>query len=266
LARPTFRWGENTLVRRLYDAALRWAHRKADLVVAIDDACVAKNAAWGVRPERVIKIPNAVDLSLFRFDPEARLRVRRRMNLAENTRVIVHVGRLERIKRQTRIVDAVAQLRNDGKQVTLVIAGSGSMEQELRQQVQNLGLSDHIQLVGVLSQQSLTELYCASDCLVLASEIEGVPMVILEATACGTPVVSTSVGGVPEVVSAASGVLVGPDPSTAELAKAISQCLEAGWDRQSVEREASRFGVEATATALDAAFEEALGRRDRRRR
>ena len=258
LSRPTFRFGRLSFVRALYDGMLRWAHRKADLIVAIDDPCVQKNLAWGVKPERIIKIPNAIDCGVFRPNLQAASNFRSRFSLPATTKLIAHVGRLEAVKRQDLLIRSLALL---DKSHHLFIAGTGGLLPELRRLAHELNVSDRCHFLGSIGAAELVPLYCAADCLALTSEIEGVPMVLLEAFACGTPVVATNVGGVAEITPASCGILLEPDPAAAGIAQALADCLERPWDHAAIAAHAETFSVDKCCERLERAFRAAAVRR-----
>src|SRR5262249_41363408 len=90
----------------------------------------------------------------------------------------------------------------------------------LQRQIENLGLGDRVRLRGQQPNASLPEWYRAADLVVLSSDSEGIPNVLVEAAACGTPFVATAVGGIPEILNFASGAVV-PAGDSAALAQAI---------------------------------------------
>jgi glycosyltransferase involved in cell wall biosynthesis len=142
---------------------------------------------------------------------------------------------------------------------TLVIAGRGQEEERLRRLAQDLDLGARVRLEGVIPHESLPPWYAAADVFALATEREGWPNAILESIACGTPVVATRVGGVPEILrSERLGMMVEPDDES--FARALEASLERAWDRAEIARSAAGHTWEATARAAHAVLESALDR------
>jgi glycosyltransferase involved in cell wall biosynthesis len=149
-----------------------------------------KALTLGVPYEHLHFLPNVVDSD--QFKPAVR---------AEGDRVrLIAVGRLVKEKRMDRFLEIVARLRQvSDKPVSGVIVGAGPLKTQLEQQANDLGLMpDAIELKDPV--QDMRPIYEQADILVLTSDFEGTPNVVLEAMASGLPVVATRVGGVPEVV------------------------------------------------------------------
>lgn len=264
LSRPTFRLGRVRLVRRTYDALLRWAHRRADLIIAIDEACVVKNLAWGLPAERILKIPNAVDCNTFRRSATAREGLRQQLSIPASDRVVVHVGRLEAVKRQDLLIRGFANLLSNEGRCQLIIAGAGSLLPELQLLTSSLGIADRCHFLGAVSASELVPVYCAADCVALTSEIEGVPMVLLESFSCGTPVIATRVGGVSEITPPECGIVIDANPSVADVTTALRDCLARSWDPVAIAAYAQGYGVDRCCARLEQAFHEATLRRESR--
>jgi glycosyltransferase involved in cell wall biosynthesis len=127
-----------------------------------------------------------------------------------------------------------------------VIAGEGPDRAAFSAIARKAGVAERVRFVGSLSQEKLSEYYAAADVLVLASSREGWPNVLLEAMACGTPVIATKAGGVPEIVtSIEAGVVVG-ERSAGALARAVRELFAHPRDRAATRRFAEQFGWGAT--------------------
>jgi glycosyltransferase involved in cell wall biosynthesis len=128
----------------------------------------------------------------------------------------------------------------------LLIIGEGREERNLRELAGSLGIRDRVRFLGAMPQERLAEYYGAADALVLASSREGWPNVLLEAMACGTPVVSTRVGGTPEIVSAPeAGVLV-DERSAHGIVEALQRLFRNYPDREKTRRYAEGYSWSAT--------------------
>src|SRR5262249_27218197 len=131
-------------------------------------------------------------------------------------------------------------------EVTLLVVGEGVLRNSLTRLVDRLGLASRVRFLGSVPQARLRTVYCAADALVLASSREGWPNVLLEAMACGTPVVATNVGGIAEIVTEpAVGRLV-HQRSGAAFAEALRSVLESALSREGVRTYAEQFSWDAT--------------------
>jgi glycosyltransferase involved in cell wall biosynthesis len=150
---------------------------------------------------------------------------------------VLAVGALVALKGVDLVIRAMAALRN----VTLIIAGAGPDQGALQRLARDLGVGGRVRFLGPMTQQRLAACYSAADVLVLASAREGFPNVLLEALACGTPVVATAVGGVPEIVrERVAGRLV-QERSPEAIAEGIQSVLAEPPARAAVRAYAERF-------------------------
>jgi glycosyltransferase involved in cell wall biosynthesis len=188
----------------------------------------------GADPARVITLRNGVDLG--RFRPGDRAAARARLGL--DGTVLLSVGNLLEIKGHHLVVEALRDLPG----ATAVIAGDGPMRGSLARLAQELGVSERVRLLGNVPQEELVDLYNAADMLVLASSREGMPNVVLESLACGTPVVATAVGGIPELLDSPDAGRLLPQRSAAAIATAVRALLAGPPDRSRVAAHGGRFG------------------------
>ena len=223
---------------RLPRRMIRWAARQAAAVVAVSQSLKDRLVALGVEAERIQVLRNGVDLEL--FNPEGRDRLRAELALRGPT--LLSVGNLLAFKGHGIAIEALSLLPG----YELMIAGDGPDRAAFEALARQCGVSERVRFVGSLGQPELREYYCAADALILASSREGWPNVLLEAMACGTPVVATAVGGMPEIVSSIdAGVLV-KERSAAALARAVRELFAHAGERAATRRFAERFGWGAT--------------------
>lgn len=167
-------------------------------------------SAVGLSVAKLSCIHNGVDATKFSKDDFIRQAGRRRLGVEERTFVVGTVARLDPIKAQADLIEAVARLVQDGetvRPVKLFIVGEGPERARLEALIAERGLPEHVSLMG--AQDAVAELLAAFDVFALPSHNEGVSIAILEAMASGLPVVATRVGGNPEVVSdGKSGLLI----------------------------------------------------------
>jgi len=180
-------------------------------------------------------VPNGVDASL--FPTISREQARAELGLNPIGRIILSVGSLRPSKNFEHLLRALKKIRSDpaSRDISLAIVGYGHHRSQLEREISRLGLQDHVVLAGRVPHEQMVRWYRAADLFCLASGSEGWPNVIFEALACGLPVVSTPVGGVPEIlISSDYGILLEdaePSRLTAGLHDALRQALEKDWDR-----------------------------------
>ena len=137
---------------------------------------------------------------------------------------LVCVGRLAPQKGQVLIMEAVKQLKEEGIDVKLVLAGDGDLRNMIESYIDSMRLHDNVKITGWLSSEQVKDELQSSRALVLPSFAEGLPVVIMEALALKRPVVSTYVAGIPELVDSECGVLI-PAGSVEYIKKGIREIL-----------------------------------------
>jgi teichuronic acid biosynthesis glycosyltransferase TuaC len=223
---------------RLRRPQLRWALRRADRVIAVAESLKADAVALGIPPERVRVIENGIDADLFRpHERGDRNGARRALGLPEGGQILVSVGTLAPRKGFHLVIEALPALAERFPEIRFAIVGGagaeGAMEQELRSLSERLGVAERVIFAGPRQRAELAAWYSAADLSVLASAHEGCPNVVLEALACGTPVVATPVGGIPEILSDPdAGLLV--ERTVPALTAALATALSRSWDRDKV--------------------------------
>jgi glycosyltransferase involved in cell wall biosynthesis len=179
-------------------------------------------------PGRSRVIYNGIEISRIddiagEVDP---IRKRRQLGLEPDSWLIGNVARLSYEKNQTCLIDAMRIVATKRPKAKLVIVGWGPLEGQLRSSVERLGLQDSVLFLGHLPSHEVYELLGSIDVFALSSIYEGFNLAILEAMACGRPIVSTNVTGVQEaVVDGRTGTLVPPSNPEA-LAQAIVDLLD----------------------------------------
>jgi len=143
---------------------------------------------------------------------------------------LVCVGRLCEAKGQLLLVDAIAQLKQRGVRVDLILAGDGPMRTEIENMVREFGLQDRVQITGWISSDRVREEILAARALVLPSFAEGLPVVIMEALALRRPVITTYIAGIPELVKAGENGWLIPAGSICALTAAMEDCLSRSSD------------------------------------
>ena len=227
-------------------AQIQWAGKQASALITVCEDLRHRLVELGEAPSRVVTLRNGVDLT--RFSPGDRDAARKRLGLDGFT--LLSVGSLIPRKGHELIIAALADLPD----ARLLIAGSGPMRAELERVAVEKGVASRVRFLGEIAHDALTDAYRAADIFVLASSREGWANVLLEAMACGTPVVATNVNGTPEVLQDPKlGVLV-QERSAPALAQAIKQLRALSPDRRAVRTYAEQFSWDDTARANKALF------------
>jgi glycosyltransferase involved in cell wall biosynthesis len=218
------------------------AAQQAAAVVTVSESLRAELIRMGVPADRVQTLRNGVDL--VRFSPPAdRAAVRESLGL--NALTLLSVGRLVPGKGHALVVRALQQIPD----AELVVVGDGPERSAIEEAVKAGGLSGRVRFTGALPHAKLVEYYRAADVMVLASASEGMPNVVLEALACGMPVVATAVGGIPEILDRGVGrVVAGREPP--QIAAAINELCASMPERAAVRGYAERFGWDDTIGSL----------------
>jgi glycosyltransferase involved in cell wall biosynthesis len=218
--------GSDTLVltrqRRRRKCILRVLHA-ADGIIAVSQHLKWKLAEFGIAPEKVRVVYRGVSDA---FHPGSRSEARRALGIATAETMLLWVGRMVSVKGLDVLLQACALLGQRGRGFQLYLVGTGPLRCSLETQAETLGLRDTVRFVGAVPHERLPDWYRAADLTLLPSRSEGVPNVLLESLACGTPFVASQVGGIPEMDGGPRSRLVPPDNPDL-LAEAIDASLRA---------------------------------------
>jgi glycosyltransferase involved in cell wall biosynthesis len=249
--------GERSLRRWM----LRYCLRRAAAIVTLSDELKALVLELGVPPDRVRTILNGVDPS--RFHLQSAADCRRKLGLAMNKTILVSVGSLTRRKGHDALVRMMPVL-SAGREVELYILGNpgpeGDTTAELDSLIARLGLSN-VHIVGGVGHTTLADWYGAADLFCLATRGEGCPNVVLEALACGVPVVSTDVGAVRHLVTDGVNGFLLPLDRLDQLAEVVAKALGWSWDRQQIAERMGRQGWAQCAEEVIGTYQSVLAAR-----
>lgn len=234
---------------------VRFALQAADAVVAVSKDLAAHAIQAGAPEERVRVLRNGVDADKFR--PLPRKECRAALGLSKDRPVLLSVGFLVPRKGHGLALDALAAFAKETRPF-LLIAGDGPEESALREQIKRLDLTDDVRLLGAIEHDALAAIYSAADLLLLASSREGWANVILEAMACGTPVVATDVEGAREAIATTDVGRVVDDRSAGSIQAALREALLFDFDRDLVRRYAEQMSWDETARGLEGVFQGVL--------
>ncbi len=214
---------------------------QASASIGVCKALMDELHGLGAEPAKLNTLRNGVDLQ--RFVPEPRAAARIKLNLPLEGKMLLSVGHLIERKGHHIAVEALAVLPKD---IGLVIAGGGPELAALQRLSAKLGVQNRVHFAGIVPQADLKWWYSAADALSLCSSREGWANVLLEAMACGTPVIATNIWGTPDVVSTLdAGVLMAARSSQA-LADAWVTLMSRYPSRDATRRHAETFSWDAT--------------------
>jgi teichuronic acid biosynthesis glycosyltransferase TuaC len=200
-------------------------------IIAVSAALKERMVELGIKPEKIAVIRNGIDPQVFyRCDQTT---ARQQLGLNAVDKILVTVSALVPLKGIDRLIGAMQLIVQTQPRARLYVLGAGPERAALTAQIAALGLQQHVFLKGAQLQTSLPAWYTAADIFCLASEREGCPNVVIEALACGTPVVASAVGGIGELLpDERFGLLVPASEAKAEgLAQRLSKALAWDWRR-----------------------------------
>jgi glycosyltransferase involved in cell wall biosynthesis len=236
--------------RRLIRAALR----EADALIAVSAGLAEGLIALGAAPRKVTVLRNGVDLATF-SPPTDRAALRAELGLSGP--VILSVGHLIERKAHHHVIGALAELPG----ASLLIAGEGPERRALATLAERLGVAERVRLLGARPHGELARLYGAADALVLASTREGWANVMLEAMACGTPVIAGPAWGSREAISAPEAGLVLDEVGPGPIAAGLRRLLADPPARPATRAHAERFGWDETTRGQAELFGDVLAAR-----
>jgi glycosyltransferase involved in cell wall biosynthesis len=209
-----------------------WPIRRAQQIIAVSANLADRARQGGVPDHRIATIGNGVDGE--RFRPMAMGEARRRLGLPEDGRLLVTVGFFSKRRGFHRVIRNLPRLLQSYPDLRYAVVGGRGFEEdnsaELYALVEQLGLSDRVAFVGAQPPERVTLWMNAGNLFVLPTEFEGSPNVVLEALACGRPIVATKAGDIAQVVPEFAGILVDDPDDDRALSDAILTALGRDWD------------------------------------
>lgn len=239
---------------RLRMLAYRVTDKLADISTNVSeqavDSFIEKNA---VKSGRMISIANGIDADIFNYNDSLAIITRKELDILNNNKMILTVGRLSEPKDYPNLFYAVSILKAIRQDFKIFIAGDGPLRVNLEKLILKLEINNYIEFLGV--RHDIPALMSAADVFVLASAWEGFGLVVAEAMACERVVVATDSGGVKEVLGDA-GLLV-PTQSPELLAAALQKALDMGDEEKKLLGKEGRARV-ISHYSLDAAVQKWL--------
>ncbi len=243
----------------LHRPQIRWALGRATRVIAVSQSLKDVARGLGVNAQHISVIPNGVDLA--KFYPKNRNAAREVCGLPRDRPIILTVGGIYEGKGQHHVVETLATLSTGHPDAIYVIVGEDRRDgyaERLRSLIARSGLGERVRFAGPQPHDALSDWYSAADDFCLATQSEGWANVLLEALACGTPVVATKVGGNPEIVPDDRYGLLVPHGDVPALSDALERAIESRWDRAALAAYAATHTWEAAASRVVREFEAAI--------
>ena len=239
------------IIRRI----IQWTLRRADAVITVSQALKDVTVRLSVPTDKVTVIPNGVDSE--KFYPMSKEDARKALGLPiAERKIVVSVGNLTPNKGFDLLIKTLKEFSEKSYKVSplLIIVGGGEYHKVLERLIEDLGVDPWVRLVGPIPHEHLLWYYNSADVVCLMSEKEGWPNVILEALACGRPVVASKVGGIPEILTSPTvGCLVERDVQ--QLTECLERALLHDWNVHEIVKHARAFSWPRTAELVAGVLE-----------
>ena len=209
-------------VEKLNDLAVgKQVLKEADKIIVVSNATRNYVLSLGADPAKIEVLHNGVDLERFKPLPDVKGEMRKKLGIPEEMCVVLTVRRLVYKNGIDTLLDSAEIIVKKNPKLVFVVVGRGPDFEEVKEKIAQLGMQRNFRLTGFVSDEDLPFYYNVADLFALPSKSgEGLPLVALEAMACGLPVIATDVGGTSEILSGEYGKLVPPN-SPNSLAEAI---------------------------------------------
>lgn len=234
---------------------------RVDQVLSVSSVLAQRMSnVMGFPEERIRTIRNGVETE--RYTPALRSHARASFGLASDDVVVGVVGRLEPVKDQQGLLDAVGLLARQGLRFKVMIAGEGTLRSQLEAQVAALGIADRVSFLGM--RLDVETVMAALDLFVLSSKSEGLSNTILEAMASGLPIVATDVGGARELLEPGTHGLLVPSQNVEALSRAIGELVTDAPRRVAMglasrARAVNEFSVQSMIRAYENVYTQMMG-------
>ena len=216
----------------LFRLMARFAASRASFVSSPSPDLSARLAALGADPARIGIVPNTVEAGFCDMvTDEDAAAVRNRLGVPEGARIVLAMGRMVHVKGFSYLLEAYARVAGEFPDTVLVLAGGGTLQEELRALADSLGIGRRVIMPGAVTREEVPVYFRAAELFVVPSirhesgAVDGLPVVVPEAMAAGLPIIASDVGGIPVLVrDSLTGVLV-PERDPSALADALCRLL-----------------------------------------
>ena len=246
--------------RRVHKWGTRMIHRLANRILVNSEAIREHIIDHeGAQPGKIVVIRNGVSPVI--SNTNARRELGRDLGLDTNAAIVGIVARLQEVKGHRFFIEAAAEVLRSRSGAHFVLVGDGPLRTEIEQQAAELGITDHVRLLG--DRSDVSRLIAGFDLLVLASLHEGLPNAVMEAMAAGVPVVATSVGGTKELIADGETGYLAPPADSSALAERILFALGDEEHREGIvstarRRITSAFGIERMVDSVETLYDELM--------
>jgi glycosyltransferase involved in cell wall biosynthesis len=209
-------------IEKLNDLAIgREVLKEAEKIIVVSNATKNYVLSLGADPEKIRVLHNGVDVNRFRPLTGVKDEMRKKLGISKDSSVVLTVRRLVYKNGIDTLIESAKVAVKKNPRLFFLVVGKGPDFGKVKEKIEELGIQENFRLTGFISDEVLPFYYNVADFFVLPSKSgEGLPLVALEAMACGVPVIATNVGGTSEVMKEGSGKLVPPN-SPDSLAEAI---------------------------------------------
>jgi len=221
---------KNFIIWGIYYFIERLTLGRIDKFIAVDQ--LTKDYYSKKKPNlgaKIIVIPIGIDAKMFK--PLNLRKMREKYGFNQEEKIILYIGRFSVEKRLNLLLKAFKDLKSEMSEAHLILLGEGPEEERLSKIVETQGI-EAVTFMNPVKHEKISEIINCADVLALCSSYEGMPTVVLEAFACGVPVVSTDVGDVNKVVNAKTGYLI-KDVNPYSIKNAILKVIKNGRDNYS---------------------------------
>jgi len=237
---------------------IKWTLKNATNIIAVSDSLKRRAIELGIPGDKITVIRNGIDAK--KFHPIDKLEARKKLGLPIGKKIILSVGGLVERKGFHHVIDILPDVTKEIPNLYYVIVGGktveGDMTDLLKRKIKDLKLNPYVMLAGPKPHNELIFWYNAADVFCLYSSKEGCPNVILEALACGTPVVASKVGGAPEIIiNEDLGFLV---DNKEQLKQALIKAFNKNWNTKTIVQYGSQNTWDKVARKVIKVFEEAV--------
>lgn len=222
---------------RISESRTREVLRESDYLVTVSGDLRQRALAMGAHPDRSRAIVNGCDPSV--FHPADCKAARTQLNLDPKAPTVVYIGRMDLRKGLRELIQASAKLHATRPDLQVYLVGEGPDRAQISASIEAAAAGSYIHACPPCAPDEVAVWMTAADAVTLPSYMEGCPNVVLEALACGRPVVATRVGGIPEIMNDDCGQLIPPRDSAA-LAEALDAVLTRSWDPVAISARWSR--------------------------
>ena len=236
------------------------ALRSTDHITAVSSNLKDMVCSLKIPEKNVDVIPNGIDLSLFSIIDK--LDARKKVGISPKQSLILTVGSLDEVKGTQFLVEAFGAMKKSGSPLPLLISiGDGPLKLSLCSLAEKLGVSDHVRFLGKRPHKEIPLWMNAANLFCLPSLREGHPNVVIEALACGVPVVASNVGAVPEIINITNGYIWN-NRNVMALVQQLECGLERRWDRTEIRRSVEGYSWENCARRYHGVYSSLLANQE----